>query len=164
VRGDIRALPFPPETFSMVLAPYGMLQSLLREPDLKATLSAAASVLAPKGLFCVDLVPDVPRWREYSNQIQLRGRAGRDTQLTLIESVRQLPRQRHTVFEQRYLVKRGGETREHRFELTFRTLTVKQMIRRLESAGFVIEALLGDYRGRPWYEQADAWIILARRP
>ena len=30
-------------------------------------------------------------------------------------------------------------------------------------AGFAVEALLGDYRGRPWDDRADVWIILARR-
>ena len=34
---------------------------------------------------------------------------------------------------------------------------------RLEKAGFRIEAVLGDYRGGPWDERADVWIMLARR-
>jgi hypothetical protein len=38
------------------------------------------------------------------------------------------------------------------------------MTRRLERAGFVIEALLGDYRGADWDQRADVWIILARKP
>ncbi len=63
VRGDIRALPFAVDAFSMVLAPYGMLQSLVRDRDLTATLAAVARVLAPGGVFGIDLVPDVPRWR-----------------------------------------------------------------------------------------------------
>ena len=37
------------------------------------------------------------------------------------------------------------------------------MTQRLERAGFAVEAVLGDYRGRPWDERADTWIILARR-
>ena len=40
VRGDIRHLPFPDRRFSLVMAPYGILQSLLRERDLAATLDA----------------------------------------------------------------------------------------------------------------------------
>ena len=140
-----------------------MLQSLLRDADLRATLDSVARVIQPGGLFGVDLVPDVPRWREYDNRVQLRGPAGRGAHLTLVESVRQKPRQRLTVFEQTYLVRRGRATSRHRFELTFRTLSVRQMTRRLEHAGFVVEALLGDYRGRPWHKDADAWIILARR-
>src|SRR6185295_9304796 len=37
IRGDIRALPFPASTFPLVIAPYGVLQSLLRERDLADT-------------------------------------------------------------------------------------------------------------------------------
>ena len=66
----------------------------------------------------------------------------------------------------RNLEKRGVERRHHgidRFELTFRTLTVPQMTARLERAGFVVERILGDYRGQPWDAGADVWIILATR-
>jgi len=37
------------------------------------------------------------------------------------------------------------------------------MSRRLERAGFAIESVCGDYRGRPWDARADVWIILAKR-
>jgi SAM-dependent methyltransferase len=163
VRGDIRALPFPSGAFSMVLAPYGILQSLTRDRDLTETLASAARVLEPGGLLGIDLVPDVPNWREYENQIQLRGRARVGARLTLVESVRQDPRRRLTTFDQRYIVRRGNDTKEHRFALTFRTLSVEAMSRRLERAGFAIESALGDYRGRPWDPRADVWIILARK-
>jgi SAM-dependent methyltransferase len=163
IRGDIRDLPFGDRSFDLVLAPYGVLQSLLRERDLAATLAAAARVLTPGGVLAVDLVPDVPNWREYRNRVQLRGRLRGGTRLTLVESVRQDRRRHLTVFEQRYLEQRGAHAREHRFELVFRTLPVRAMVRRLERAGFVVEAVLGDYRGRPWDERAEVWIILARR-
>jgi SAM-dependent methyltransferase len=162
-RGDIRSLPFQPRSFSMVLAPYGILQSLLAEGDLAATLDSVARVLAAGGTFGIDLVPDVPNWREYDNRVQLRGRAAGGAHLTLIESVRQDRRRRLTTFEQRYLERRGRGTKEHRFALTFRTLSVKQMTRRLERAGFAVDAVLGDYRGRPLDERSDVWIIMARR-
>jgi ubiquinone/menaquinone biosynthesis C-methylase UbiE len=163
VRGDIRALPFRARRFSMVLAPYGVLQSLLGDGDLAATLDSVGRVLARGGTFGIDLVPDVPHWSEYDNRVQLRGRAPGGGHLTLIESVHQDRRRRLTVFEQRYLERRGGRSIEHRFSLTFRTLSVKQMTSRLERAGFVVDAVLGDYRGRPWDVRADVWIILARR-
>ena len=149
--------------FSMVLAPYGVLQSLLGDRDLDATLDSVARVLTPGATFGIDLVPDVPNWREYDNRVQLRGRTTSGTHLTLIESVRQDRRRRMTTFEQRYLERRGRETTEHRFELTFRTLSVEQMTDRLDRAGFAVDAVLGDYRGRPWDARADVWIILARR-
>jgi SAM-dependent methyltransferase len=163
VRGDIRALPFRAGSLSMVLAPYGILQSLLGDRDLAGTLDSVARVLVRGGTFGIDLVPDVPNWREYENRVQLRGRAAGGAHLTLIESVRQDRRRRLTTFEQRYLERRGRRSREHRFSLTFRTLSVRQMTRRLERAGFAVEAVLGDYRGRPWDERSDVWIIMARR-
>jgi ubiquinone/menaquinone biosynthesis C-methylase UbiE len=162
VRGDIRALPFAARSFSMVLAPYGILQSLTRPSDLTATLASVAGVVEPGGTFGIDLVPDVPKWREYANKVQLRGRAA-GAELTLVESVRQDRKRRLTTFEQRYIERRGGRTRNHCFELVFRTLSVPQMSRQLERAGFQVDAVLGDYRGRPWDDRADVWIIMARR-
>ena len=162
VRADIRALPFQARAFAMVLAPYGILQSLIRPRDLTATLASVARVVARGGTFGIDLVPDVPKWREYENRVQLRGRAG-GAQLTLIESVRQDPKRHLTTFEQTYVERRGSRTREHRFDLTFRTLSVRQMTQQLERAGFGVEAVLGDYRGRPWDDRADVWIIMAKK-
>jgi SAM-dependent methyltransferase len=163
VRGDIRHLPFPDGAFAGVLAPYGILQSLIREKDLAATLDAVARAVKPGGVLGIDLVPDVPNWREYTNKVQMRGRGPRGTHLTLIESVRQDRRRKLTIFNQAYVVRKGKNVARHEFDLTFRTLPIRAMTRRLERRGFRVEALLGDYRGRPWDERADAWIILARK-
>jgi ubiquinone/menaquinone biosynthesis C-methylase UbiE len=162
IRGDIRALPFDDGAFPMVIAPYGILQSLIRPRDLTATLASVARVVEPGGSFGIDLVPDVPKWREYENRVQLRGKA-RGAQITLIESVRQDPKRHLTTFLQTYVERRGTKTREHRFDLTFRTLSVRQMTGQLERAGFRVDAVLGDYRGRPWDDRADVWIIMAKK-
>jgi SAM-dependent methyltransferase len=77
VRGDIRHLPFRCRPgFSLVMAPYGILQSLTREADLKATLASVASVLRRGGLFGIDLVPDLPRWSEYNASRACQAGAG----------------------------------------------------------------------------------------
>jgi hypothetical protein len=81
----------------------------------------------------------------------------------LIESVHQDRRRRLTTFEQCYVERRNGRSRRHRFALTFRTLSVPEMTRQLEQAGFHIDAVFGDYRGRLWDERADVWIILAKK-
>jgi hypothetical protein len=108
-------------------------------------------------------VPDLPRWSEYRRRTSLTGRRGIGTNLTLIESVRQ-DRTRHlTIFDQEYVERRGATRTVHRFSLTFRTLSVPQMTRRLTAAGFTVDAILGDYRGGPWDPRADVWVILARR-
>jgi ubiquinone/menaquinone biosynthesis C-methylase UbiE len=162
VRGDIRALPFAARSFGAVLAPYGILQSLIRPRDLSETLASVARVLGRGGRFGIDLVPDVPKWREYRDRVQLRGRSG-GADLTLVESVSQDRRRGLTTFRQCYIERRGTATREHRFDLVFRTLSVRAMTRRLERAGFQVEAVLGDYDGGPWDDRADVWIILARK-
>jgi hypothetical protein len=77
--------------------------------------------------------------------------------------VRQDRGRRLTIFDQQFIERRGRQRRTHEFSLTFRTLSVPQMTRRLEKAGFQISALLGDYRGGPWDPRADVWMILARR-
>jgi len=164
VRGDIRSLPFCTQPgFGLVLAPYGMLQSLTRERDLVGTLESVARVLQRDGMFGIDLVPDLPRWSEYNRKITLTGSRGARTHLTLRETVRQDRKRRLTLFDQEYVERRGREERVHRFALTFRTLSVPQMRRRLEAAGFEVRAVLGDYHGGPWHPRADVWVMLASR-
>jgi SAM-dependent methyltransferase len=165
IRGDIRHLPFR-ALFSLAIAPYGILQSLLRERDLKATLAAVYDAIEPGGAFGLELVADLPSWEEYRKRISLKGwraRAG-GTQITLVETVRQDAVRKLTIFDQEFTERRQGRSRTQRFSLTFRTLTVPQMARRLEKTGFEITALLGDYRGGPWDPRAQVWVILARKP
>ena len=165
IRGDIRFLPFESE-FSMVFAPYGMLQSLLHERDLKATLAEVRRVLKPGGTFGVELVADLPAWKEYRQRVSLKGWRNKPggSHVTLVETVRQDRERGLTIFDQEFSERRGGRKRVHRFALSFRTLSVPQMARRLEKAGFEVTALLGDYRGGPWDSRADVWMILARNP
>jgi ubiquinone/menaquinone biosynthesis C-methylase UbiE len=165
VRGDIRALPFRFHTaFHLVMAPYGILQSLVREGDLAAALQSVVRVLAPGGLLGIDLVPDLPQWSEYRHRVRLRGfrRAGR-SHVTLVESVRQDRSRQVTIFDQVFIERRGRLRTRHDFSLTFRTLSVPQMRHRLERAGLRVEAVLGDYDGGPWDPRADVWLMLARK-
>jgi len=178
VQADIRHLPFPQaratpkrtspprDSFAMVMAPYGILQSLLHERDLASTLSEIHRVLQPNGTFGLELVADLPSWEEYRKRVSLKGWRGRrgGTHITLVETVRQDPSRRRTIFDQEFTERRGRQARVRRFSLAFRTLSVPQMTRRLERAGFEISALLGDYRGGRWDARADVWIILARKP
>jgi len=163
VRGDIRRLPFRSRHFRLVMAPYGILQSLVRERDLAETLASVARVLDRGGRFGIDLVPDLPDWSEYRGRKTLAGSLARGVRVALVESVRQDRRRKLTIFDKQYTTLRGRERREHRFSLTFRTLSLPQMVRRLEKAGFRIDAALGDYRGGPWDARADVWILLASK-
>jgi len=164
-RGTATRAPWP-GTFPLVLAPYGVLQSLLRERDLAATLSSVYDVLEPGGTFGLELVADLPAWEEYRKRVSLKGWRQRTggAHVTLVETVRQ-DRSRHlTIFDQEFIERVGRRRQVRRFSLTFRTLSVPQMARRLEKAGFEVRALLGDYHGGPWDPRAEVWVILAGKP
>ena len=163
VRGDITALPFRDAAFGLVIAPYGMLQSLLNAADLQRTLREIARVLRRGGLVGIDLVPDLPAWNEYRRRVQLRGRAPDGGRITLIETVRQDRRRRLTIFDEEFVVRRGTHEDRRSFSLTFRTVEVGQMIARLGRIGLSAEAVLGDYRGGPMGSASDAWLLLARK-
>jgi SAM-dependent methyltransferase len=164
VRGDIRALPFARGTFDAVLAPYGMLQSLLRPSDLSAALESIALVLKRGGRLGVDLVPDLARWDEYGRQVRMRGRSAGGASVTLVESVRQDRRRGLTIFDEEFVRRQAGRRAvRRRFTLTFRTWSMAATRRRLERAGFEIEAVLGDYQGGAWDRRADVWVVLARK-
>lgn len=181
VRGDVRRLPFVgagrsrtrprgrgarrSAPFALVAAPYGVLQSLVRERDLRATLAEVHRVLRPGGTFGLELVADLPAWKEYRRRVSLSGWKHRPggARVSLIESVRQDRRRGLTTFDQEFTERHGRRRRVHRFSLTFRTLSVPQTARRLEEAGFSIVALLGDYDGRPWDPRAEVWIVVGRK-
>jgi ubiquinone/menaquinone biosynthesis C-methylase UbiE len=164
LRGDISHLPFPDRTFPLVMAPYGILQSLLDESVLMATLTDVCRVVTRGGLFGMELVADLPAWEEYSNRLTLRAARGpHGKPIRLIESVKQDRRNRITRFEQEFVEGRGKSATRRKFRLAFRNLSVPQMVQRLEKAGLEVAALLGDYQGRPWDLRAEVWIILARR-
>jgi len=165
VRGDIRALPFPDARFGLVAAPYGILQSLLNERDLTATLKSVARVLAPGGRVATELVADLPSWREYRGQTRLRGwRQGRKAHVTLVESVEQQPARGLTLFHQDFIEKRARAVTRRRFALAFRTISLPQMARRFEKAGLRVTARLGSYDGDPWTRESETWLLVAEKP
>jgi SAM-dependent methyltransferase len=163
VRGDIRSLPFRPASFGVVMAPYGLLQSLVRPADLTHLLDEAARVLRPGGVIRVDQVPDQPKWSEYRNHVSLSGRSARGGHITLVESVRQDRRRGLTIFDEVFTERRGRHVERRKFSLTFRTVSLQTVVRKLERVGFSVESVLGDYRGAPWHDQADVWVIVARK-
>ncbi len=164
VRGDIRHLPFPDKSFPLVMAPYGILQSLLDEQLLLGTLTDVNRVLKKGGSFGLELVADLPAWDEYANRTTLRSERGpHGKPIKLVETVKQDRRNHITRFEQEFVEGRGKTATRRKFKIAFRTLTVPQMVERLERAGLQVSALLGDYQGGPWDLRAEVWIILARR-
>jgi hypothetical protein len=122
-----------------------------------------AAVVRRGTVFGIDLVSDVPHWQEYQGRVRLRGTGPGGSEIVLIESVRQDPGRRLTVFDQEFVETRSATRRARRFSLVFRTVALSEMVARLEKAGFRTEAVLGDYEGGRWDTRADVWLLLARR-
>src|SRR4029453_3661014 len=121
VRGGIRDLPWAAGSFGLVMAPYGILQSLTRETDLRRTLAAVHRVLRPGALFGIDLVPDVPRWNEYERRLPPKGSGPTGQPIQLVETVRQDRKRRLTTFDQEFIEGRGRAKTSRRFSLSFPT-------------------------------------------
>ena len=162
LRGDIRQLPFADASITCVFGAYGVVQSLTTDPDLDATFSEVARVLAPGGRFGLDLVPDLPTWQTYQRQTRFRGTL-RGRPLTLVESVRQDRRRGLTMFDEEFVVGRGPTAARHTFTLTFRTLPMEQLLSRLEAAGLRVEIVSGSYRGGAWRPDSDVWLVTGRK-
>jgi hypothetical protein len=100
---------------------------------------------------------------EYRKRVSLTGWRQRPggAHVTLVETVRQ-DRVRKT-HDLRSGIHRaaGRQRRSHTFLAHVPHAHRAADARRLEKAGFVVDALLGDYRGAPWTPRAEVWVILA---
>jgi SAM-dependent methyltransferase len=162
VRSDIRALPFAPGSFEIVIAPYGVLQSMSGPEDLAAALRAAAHVIAPGGVFWIDIAVEVASWPEYRNRVRWRQRPDAPRDATLIESVRQDRARRLTVFRQQYTQRRRRRTITRDFDLCFYTPSVRQLHAMLRRAGFHVDGTT-DYAGLAWQKGSDSLVVRATR-
>jgi SAM-dependent methyltransferase len=165
VRGDITRSPFRRRTrFAVVIAAYGILQSLLEDAELDAALAAAAGSLQSGGTLAADLVPDLIGWREYERRQTLSGRGPRrGATIALVESVRHDRARGLTIFDEEFVERRGRSTTRRRFSLTFRTRPMEEMTARFEAAGLTVETVAGDYDGGAWTPDAPVWLIVARK-
>jgi SAM-dependent methyltransferase len=162
VRGDITCLPFADRSFARVLAPYGVLQSLLSDGAFDSALSEAARLLAPGGCFGIELIPELTNWQPYQREVRFRGWLS-GAQVTLVESVRRDRRRGLTIFDEEFTLRRGGKITRRRFPLSFRSLPMETVLSRLEGAGFEVDAVQGSYRGGVWTPESEVWIVIARR-
>ena len=73
---DDEAAPPRPDAFAMVMAPYGILQSLLQRARPRSRrLPRSIGSCEPDGTFGLELVADLPSWEEYREARQPEGLA-----------------------------------------------------------------------------------------
>ena len=152
----------------LVIAPYGMLQSLVRDVDLARALAEAARVLRPGGLFVRrSRARPAAGGRRMRDSVRLRGRHGQRTTVTLVESVRQDRRRGLTIFDEdvRRAVSAGKRARAVvRDAPVLADLSHPAACRDPAPArarrDSEIEAMFGGYRGEPWTPRR-VWMTLA---
>ncbi len=149
-------------SFRWCSAPYGVLQSLLDNGDLAATPRIRHHVLVRNGAFGIDL-DRMFRMARVQYRVQLRGRRAGSPHLTLIEWVDQDRKRRLT--RSNSAMWSAVANIESSISSNWRSEPAqsRKWCNICKRTGFRVEALLGDYRGHPWDERADVWIILARR-
>ena len=163
VRSDIQALPFAPDSFEMVIAPYGVMQSMPGADALAAALRSIANALTTGGSVWIDVAVEVPRWPEYRNRVRWRQPKHSTRDATLVESVRQDRARRMTTFRQVYTQRRRSGTVKRDFELCFYTPSLSQLRRQLAAAGLAMEPPR-DYEGRVWHSRSETLVVRARKP
>ena len=166
VRGDIRAPAVcAPAASALVIAPYGMLQSLIVRPRSRrrarrggARAAARRTARRRSRARSADVATNpAPR-------VTLRGRhgAGAAHHAHRVRPPGSAPR----ADDLRRGVRRAAAADgvgARRFYADVPHAADEAVLARLERAGFAVEAVLGDYRGGPWDVRADVWVILARR-
>ncbi len=167
-RSDMRTMAFR-EPFAAILAPFSVFGCLPSAADREACLRRCRRLLPPGGLLIIDALAPTPT----------AGAAGRRR---LFVSRFRLARGGHSVVKRTYESVAAGAafmrmayhyrvfhvTDAHllasvhvRFRLA--RLTAADLSAALEGAGFVVEQVLGDYRGRPYGPTSPRLIVQARR-
>jgi SAM-dependent methyltransferase len=165
LQGDMRQLgklPLEPASHPLVLAPFNVLMHLPTLDEQDATLAAVRSLLAPGGVFALDLF--MPRFgplgvlRQVSEWAQVGGDASQLFMLQEVDEDAQLVTSRYyldTVRSDGSLQRRSVQLKQryyHRFEIE----------RALRHAGFTRVSVAGGFDQGRWHSAASHMIITAR--
>ena len=154
LRGDMLALPFPPETFSAVVSLFSSFGYFNDEGENYRVLQGISNVLSPGGRFLIETVN-----REFVVRHSAPQQVYRPENMTLIEerSFDPISSRTHvdvTVFQE------GRETRLHH-SIRIYAFTELEML--LESVGLQTVSVWGDFRGSDYTVDSMHTIVLAER-
>jgi len=157
VRGEMRYLPFRPETFVASISmftSYGYLPSL--KDDLKS-LKEVARILEKDGIFVIDIAN-----REHLLQVFRKKGWGEFPGFFLLEK-RSLDVKGSKLHSKWTIIdKKSGRERE--FSHNLRLYTIRELKRMLGKARLMVKAVYGDYDdGQKFSEESPRLILVARK-
>jgi SAM-dependent methyltransferase len=153
VRGDMRALPFRPRTFGLVVNLFTSFGYFRSDKEHGAVMRQVAEVLAPGGRFVID----------YLNADQVRRTLRRDSEQIQQGDASARVKRRFSE-EGLYVVKEIELRAEHRsFQERVRLFTPAELEGLLTAAGLEVVARYGDYDGGPLGADSPRTILVARR-
>jgi len=154
VRGDMRALPFRPGTFGLVVNLFTSFGYFRSDTEHGAVMRQVAEVLAPDGRFVID----------YLNADQVRRSLRRDSEQIQQGDASARVKRRFSE-EGLYVVKEIELRAENRsFQERVRLFTPAELEGLLTAAGLEVVARYGDYEGGPLGVDTPRTILVARRP
>jgi len=168
IEGDIRDCAFA-EPFEIILMPYGAAHHLTTIEDQLAAWRNARHLLAPEGLFVVDLsAPNLAqlaaacgRTTPRAEDLVAEGDAGQRLRRTVAVSYDAVDQE--ALLDYRYVV-RDADGGERRYESPFamHVYYPRELALLFMSTGFTLERLLGSYEGEPFGNASPQLIALGR--
>lgn len=154
VRGDMRALPFRPGTFGLVVNLFTSFGYFRNDQEHGAVMGQVAEVLAPGGRFVID----------YLNADQVRRTLRRDSEQIQQGDASARVKRRFSE-EGLYVVKEIELRAENRsFQERVRLFTPAELEGLLTASGLEVVGRYGDYDGSPLGVDTSRAILVARRP
>jgi SAM-dependent methyltransferase len=152
--------------FQAAILAFSTLQMLIRRDDRRACLESTASHLSPGGLLLIDLFASGPVTSSHTRFVSSFRLARLGHLVEKVAEERHDPTRGVIAVRYGYSVRRWTDDRViDTLEATFEVarLTRHEVESDLYASGFDIEAVLGDYRGRPMSPGLPRMLFVARR-
>jgi SAM-dependent methyltransferase len=167
VKGDVRALKIE-QRFDVALMPYGIAHHLTCLEDQLAAWSGVRKLLAPHGLFAVDVCsPDLSllasavAGTERHPDIDIHSDDGRH--LCRSVATRYFPATQQVVLDFEYdVTDSDGKQRHYCSPFNMHIYYPHELKLLFQQSGFCLESLLGSYNGEALHDDSPLMIALAR--
>jgi SAM-dependent methyltransferase len=168
-QADLRTFDLPEKSFAFAFCTSNTLMHLNTQADQRGVLRNAYRHLQPGGFLLIDLFnPDVARLHAVNGVMELADQwADPTTGAQVIKwSVRTIDwaeQQQETLFIYEEILP-DGAVRRTACPFTIRFLWRGEAELLLQSAGFTVTEVWGDFEGAPYNTSSDHLILLARKP